>query len=238
LSVVVPAHGEEGRIAATVSEIRRQLSAVDALEVIVVDDGSPDATARAAEEAGADQVVVHTRNLGKGAAIRSGLRTASGRVVAFTDADLAYAPSRLLGLLEAIEQGCDVAIGSRRKRGGATGDRPLAREVGSRIVNLSARIVLKGRYGDTQCGCKAFRRDVGRFLASAGTVDRFAFDIEILHLVERNKLTLRELPLEAADSDASTVRVLGDGLRLLIDLLRIRMRASRGAYPPLGPAAR
>lgn len=237
LSVVIPARGEESRIAATVSEIRLQLAAVDDLEIIVVDDGSSDATARAAEDAGADQVVVHVRNRGKGAAVRSGLKVANGRVVAFTDADLAYAPSRLLDFLEAIEGGCDVAIGSRH-RSGAKGERPLTRVAGSRLVNLMARIVLKGSYGDTQCGCKAFRLDVGRYLATACTVDRFAFDIEILHLVERRKLSLQQIPLEAADSDASTVRVIGDGLRLLADILRVRLRTSRGAYPPLDPVSR
>ncbi len=234
--MVIPAYREQSRIAATLGEVRRQLAAVDGLEIVVVDDGSGDDGARIAEASGADQVIVHPRNRGKGAALRSGFAAATGRVVAFTDADLAYAPGSLLGFCEAIEQGADAAIGSRRLGSSEPpGGRSLLRTLGSRLVNTAARVVLARSYGDTQCGCKAFSGDVAEFLASAGTVDGFGFDIEVLHLVEHYGLTLRELPVDAAHRDTSTVRI-ADGVRLLVDIARIRRRSRAGAYPALDPA--
>jgi len=238
LSVVVPAYREVARIGETVAEIRRQLAVVDEagdLEVVVVDDGSADGTAEAAEAAGADQVIVLDRNRGKGAAVRAGVLASTGRTVAFTDADLAYAPAQLLGFLEAIEQGFDVAIGNRHHQNTETlrGTSAL-RSFGSRVVNMATELLLLGNYRDTQSGCKAFRSDVARLVIGPGTIDGFAFDIEILHLVERYELTMTELPVEVVNSDTSTVRAIRDGIGVVVDILRIRRTARRGGYPAVG----
>ena len=80
----------------------------------MVDDGSRDGTADAARRGGADQVVEQPVNRGKGAAVRAGMLVARGRTVAFTDADLAYPPVQLLALLDQVESGWDVVVGSRR----------------------------------------------------------------------------------------------------------------------------
>lgn len=237
LSVVVPAFKEEARIAATVATIRTDLADLQAagdLEVVVVDDGSPDGTAEAARAAGADQVVVQPRNRGKGAAVRAGVLASRGRTVAFTDADLAYAPHQLIAFLEAIESGYDVAIGNRHH-----GDTETLvgtsrfRSFGSRVVNMATSLLLLGNYRDTQCGCKAFRSDAGRVVMAAGTIDGFAFDIEVLHLVERYALTMTELPVEVVNSETSTVSAVRDGIRVFRDIFRVRRAARRGRYPVL-----
>ena len=237
LSVVVPAYREAERIAATVERIRAGLASIhDAggLEIVVVDDGSPDATADAARAAGADVVVVQPANRGKGAAVRAGVMASHGRVVAFTDADLAYAPRGLLAMLEAIESGWDVVIGNRHDDDSVTLGGPSAlRSFGSRVVNMATHIMLLGDYRDTQCGFKAFRSDVARVVLGAGRIDGFAFDVEILHLVERYGLSLRELPVEVVNRETSTVRAVRDGIAVGRDILRIRRIASRGGYPPL-----
>jgi dolichyl-phosphate beta-glucosyltransferase len=234
LSVVVPAFREEGRIGATVARLRRDLAAVAAdggLEVVVVDDGSGDATADEARAAGADQVVRLERNSGKGAAVRAGMLAARGRVIGFTDADLAYAPIQLLGLLHQVEAGWDVVVGNRRHTKARTLVRAgRTREIGSRVVNLATHALLLGQYRDTQCGLKAFRSDVARLLFSSGRVDGFAFDIELFHLVERHRLSLAEVPVEVENSERSTVRAARDGIRLLRDLLRVRRYAKQGRY--------
>ncbi len=237
LSVVVPAFHEEARIAATVAAIRRELGELDAagdLEIVVVDDGSTDATAATAREAGADRVVVQPENRGKGAAVRTGVAAAGGRTVAFTDADLAYAPRQILPMLEAVEAGWDVVIGNRHDNESETlvGTSAL-RSFGSRLVNMATNIMLLGNYRDTQCGCKAFRSDVARVLLGSGRIDGFAFDIEILHLVERYGFSLKEVPVEVVNSDTSTVRAIRDGIGVGRDILRIRRIASRGGYPAL-----
>lgn len=234
LSVVVPAYREADRIAGAVAEIRSALASVDAdggVEVVVVDDGSDDGTAERAEAAGADRVVRLSSNRGKGAAVRAGMLAADGRTVAFTDADLSYSPVQLVGFLDAIEAGWDVAVGSRQHDGTLTVVRAgRLREVGGRIINVLTGIVLLGRYRDTQCGLKAMRSDVGRLVFSRSRIDGFAFDVEVFHLVERYRLTLVEVPVEVVNSSRSTVHVARDAVRLVRDLFRVRAFARLGEY--------
>ena len=236
LSVVVPAVGEEARIAATVHRLRAELVELretGGLEIVVVDDGSTDATAAVARAAGADQVVTFPENRGKGAAVRAGMNVAHGRTLAFTDADLAYPPSELMSLVLAVEDGWDVVVGSRKHTDTTTLVRAgRLREVGGRVINLFTHAVLLGQYRDTQCGIKAFRSDVARLLFSKARVDGFAFDVELFHLVERYRLSLAEVAVTVENSARSTVRVAPDAARLLRDLARVRRWAVRGFYEP------
>jgi dolichyl-phosphate beta-glucosyltransferase len=234
LTVVVPAYDEADRIGDTVRRLREGLVAVaDAggVEIVVVDDGSADGTTDAALAAGATQVVVQPRNRGKGAAVRAGMLAARGRAVAFTDADLAYGPDQVVRVLAAVENGWDVAIGDRRHPETRTLVAPSRlRAWGSRAINWLGYAVLLGSYRDTQSGLKAFRSDVARFVFSRTRVDGFAFDIEVLHLVERYQLSLVEVPVEVANSSRSTVRAARDAAGLVVDLFRIRHWSAEGAY--------
>jgi dolichyl-phosphate beta-glucosyltransferase len=234
LSVVVPAFREGDRIADSIRRIRSDLAELQGsgdLEIVVVDDGSDDDTAEQAERAGADRVVRQPANRGKGAAVRAGVLAAGGRAVAFTDADLSYAPRQILRLLEGVESGWDVVVGSRQHVQTRTVVRAgRLREVGGRVINLLTGFVLLGRYRDTQCGLKAMRSDVGRLVFSHARIDGFAFDVEVFHLVERYRLSLLEVPVEVVNSSRSTVSVARDALRLVRDLFRIRRWARIGRY--------
>ena len=227
----MPAYAEEGRIAETIARLAAALADVGrdgGVEIVVVDDGSPDGTGRAARDAtarrgrrprrrrrpsrplpGVEVVVLpQTPNRGKGAAVRAGMLAARGRTVAFTDADLAYSPDQLLGVLAAIESGWDVVVGSRHHRDATTVAPPRRlREVGSRVVNTFTMALLLGQYRDTQCGLKGFRSDVARLLFGQSRVDGFAFDMELFHLAERYELSLVEVPVRVQNSERSTVRV-------------------------------
>jgi putative flippase GtrA len=240
LSVVVPAYEEADRIGDTVRRLAEGLARVAAaggLEIVVVDDGSADATADAALAAGADQVVVQPVNRGKGAAVRAGVLAARGRTVAFTDADLAYGPDQVLRVLAAVEDGWDVAIGDRRHPDARTLVPPSRlRAWGSRAINWLGYAVLLGSFRDTQSGLKAFRSDVARFVFARARVDGFAFDIEVLHLVERHQLSLIEVPVEVANPARSTVQAARDAAGLVADLFRIRHWAAQGAYEADGDA--
>jgi putative flippase GtrA len=240
LSVVVPAYHEADRIGETVRRLGQALADIGesgGLEVIVVDDGSSDATADAALSGGADQVVVQPHNRGKGAAVRSGVLASRGRTIAFTDADLAYAPDQLRRVLAAVEDGWDVAIGDRRHPDSRTlAPAPPLRALGSRVINWLGYAVLLGSYRDTQGGLKAFRSDVARFVFGRTRVDGFAFDIEVLHLVERHQLSLVEVPVEVANTRRSTVREGRDAGRLVLDLVRIRRWSAEGEYEAHGDA--
>ena len=233
LTVVVPAYREE-RIGATVERLRKELADVDAdggLEIIVVDDGSDDDTAGQAETAGADRVIRQPVNQGKGAAVRAGMLAAQGRTVAFTDADLSYAPDQMLPLLGRVEEGWDIVVGSRFHADTTTLVRAgLLRRAGGRVINQCTRLVLVADHEDTQCGIKAFRSDVARLVFGHSRVDGFAFDVEVLHLAERYGLSVAEVPVVVENSDRSTVRVARDALRLLRDLVRIRRWSRAGEY--------
>ena len=232
LTVVVPAKDEEARIATTVARLRDELADLDP-EVLVVDDGSTDATADVAAAAGA-RVVRHDVNRGKGAAVRSGVLAAEGRTVAFLDADLAYPPAQVRPLLAAIEDGWDVAVGDRFHPASVVEGRTRLRFVAGRLFNALTATVLLGQYRDTQCGCKAFRADVARSLFGRTRLDGFAFDVEVLHLVERDRLSLLEVPVTLAESGPSSVRLVKATVEMLRDLLRVRRWSAGGVYdrPP------
>ena len=108
------------------------------------------------------------------------------------------------------------------------------RSWGSRAINWLGFAVLLGSYRDTQSGLKAFRSDVARFVFARTRVDGFAFDIEVLHLVERHQLSLVEVPVDVANSSRSTVHAARDAGRLIVDLFRIRHWAAAGAYEAEG----
>ena len=233
-TVIIPALDEAARIGETVRAVQRALAGVAAeggVEVVVVDDGSTDDTAGAALAGGADQVVVLPANRGKGAAVRAGVGAARGRTIAFTDADLSYSPDQLVTVIAEVERGWDLAVGDRRHPATTTERGPgTVRDLGSRVINLVAMGVLLSRPHDTQCGLKAFRSDAARLVFGLGRVDGFAFDIEVLHLVERHELSLTEVPVRLRSSERSTVRAARDGVRLLRDVWRIRSWSATGAY--------
>ncbi|MBK5223739.1 MAG: glycosyltransferase [Acidimicrobiia bacterium] len=233
--MVVPAFDEAGVIGGTVRRLRTELAKFESdLEIVVVDDGSTDRTAAEAREAGADLVLELGSNRGKGAAVRAGMLAASGRTVAFTDADLAYAPDQVAMLADLVEEGWDVVVGSRHTDGAVTEvATSRIRQIGGWGVNRLVRLVV-GDHSDTQCGVKAFRSDVARLIFTDGRVDGFGFDVEIFAIAERHGLSLLAAPVRVVNSTRSTVRVVHDGLALAADLVRIGWHLRRGGYTAAG----
>jgi glycosyltransferase involved in cell wall biosynthesis len=162
LSIVVPAFNEESTIVAVLDRVKTELSGY-AIEIIVVDDCSSDGTAAVLRPLEGDglRVVRHQRNLGKGAALRSGFAVATGEIVAVQDADLEYDPADLPGLLEPILNGhADVVYGSRM-----TGGRPKRlfmfwHLVGNRFLTLVTNVLYNTTLSDMETGYKLMRREV------------------------------------------------------------------------------
>ncbi len=178
------------------------------------------------------RVEAFERNRGKGAAVRHGVLCARGARIAFLDADLAYGLEPLDALLGALDAGADLAVGARdllpdENRAGYRPVRRLATAAFNGLV--SAVLGLTAR--DTQCGLKAFRRAAARGLFSAVQTERFGFDVEVLFLAERWGLETARVPVRMRAHAESSVDLLSDSANMLADLLRIRARARRGAYP-------
>ncbi len=231
LSVVIPAYNEEARLGATMDRLLGFLrERFSGLELIVVDDGSTDGTARLVQEAGAPEVklIRLERNRGKGFAVRRGMLEASGDPVLFTDADLSTPIEELEKALACLSSKADVAIASRSLPGSDVQVRQtFLRESMGKTFNFFVRIVSGLPFIDTQCGFKCFTRAAARAIFSRATLDSFAFDVEALMIAKELGLNVRDFPVRWRNSPDSRVRLLDDSTRMLVDLTRLRLR--RGA---------
>jgi dolichyl-phosphate beta-glucosyltransferase len=228
LSIVIPAFNEAKRLGPTVQAALAWLTACDrAGEILVVDDGSTDATSAAAHAAGDGdprlRVIRLPDNRGKGYAVRVGVANAAGRRVAFTDADGA-APLPELGRLEAaLDGGADIAIGSRVVPGVDTVvTARTTRRITGRAFHRVARYAGVRGISDTQCGCKLFTAAAAADLFPRLRLTGYAFDVELLLAAQRRDYRIAEVPVNWSHRDGSQVRVLRDGLRMALDVIRIR----------------
>ena len=239
LSIVIPAYNEAARLGGTIHTVVEYLNeyAPDA-ELIIVDDGSNDDTALIAGRtlAGAGSVNVNVirtdRNRGKGHAVRSGLLAARADIALFSDADLSTPITEAPKLVDLIERGeCDLAFGSRALDRSLIGvHQPWQREQGGRVFNLIVRAATGLPFWDTQCGFKAFRMEVCRPIIEAATVDRFAFDVELLYVARLAGLRLQEIPVRWDHDAGSKIDLLSDSFRMVSQVLSIRERARSGQY--------
>ena len=236
LSIVIPAYNEEQRLPETLRRIRAYLEARQiSAEIIVVDDGSSDGTAALIERLRAEfldlRLVSNGTNRGKGYSVRHGMLEARGRVVLFTDADLSAPIEEADKLLAALD-GHQVAIGSRGV------DRSLIevhqspfREFAGVIFNRIVRAVTGLKFLDTQCGFKAFVRELAQIVFEQQRIERFGFDPEILFLAKRHGLSAVEIPVRWAHDPQTKVSVLCDSLRMFAEVLLIRWHWLLGRYP-------
>lgn len=235
-SFVIPAYNESVRLRPTLDEILRYTREQNwNAEILVVNDGSSDDTARIVREYGKlhPQVLLveNPGNRGKGYSVRNGMLHAVGDIVLFTDADLSSPMSEASKLFDAIEQGADIAIGSRWLRIELQTERqPLYRQLFGRIFNLALRIILGLNFADTQCGFKAFRRHAAQTIFPQQKIERWGFDPEILFLARRGGMRVEEVPVLWAHSEGTRLHPFRDGMRMFVEVLRIRWNAMTGDY--------
>jgi glycosyltransferase involved in cell wall biosynthesis len=235
LSIVVPAFNEAARIGDSIKKIDafvRQSPLT--LEVIVVDDGSGDGTADVVSRCRAKglRLLRNEVNHGKGYTVRQGVLAARGQYVLFTDADLSAPIEEATKLLDvALEEGADVVIGSRAvDRSLIQKHQSRLRELGGIFFNLMVRVFLGLRLHDTQCGFKLFHLQRSRPIFEKQTTLGFGFDPELLFLAKRHGLVIRETPVRWSHAEGSKVKFLRDGVRMFVDLMRIRWNALIGRY--------
>jgi len=235
-SIVIPAYNESARLGATLEKVLTYVHARgwDA-EVIVVNDGSRDNTAEIArgfaERDAALRLVENPGNRGKGYSVRNGMLSARGRIVLFTDADLSSPIEEAPKLFEALEQGADIAIGSRWLRAETQTQRqPLHRQLFGRIFNLILRITLGLQFADTQCGFKAFKQSAVQAIFPLQKIERWGFDPEILFLARKLKFKVTEVPVAWGHDGRTRINPLIDGSRMVMEMLRIRWYDLTGKY--------
>jgi glycosyltransferase involved in cell wall biosynthesis len=236
VSIVIPAFNEASRISKSIRKVDAFMRRCPfSYELIVVDDGSADATSQVVTRAQAKalKLLRNDRNHGKGYTVRQGVLAASGRYVLFTDADLSAPIEELNKLLAvAAREGADVVIGSRAvDRKYIEKHQSRFREISGITFNLMVRMILGLRLHDTQCGFKLFDREKSRKIFEQQTTSGFGFDAELLYLAKRNGLTIRETPVRWSHAEGSKVHVVRDGLRMFSDLVRIRWNSLIGRYP-------
>ena len=245
LSIVIPAYNEATRLPRTLAALRAHLGD-PAAQVVVVDDGSTDATAEVARAAGAAafpvEVVELGTNRGKGAAVRAGMAATTGDSVLVMDADLATDLAAVAPALALLAE-ADVVVGSRAVPGSTVRGTTGLRKAMGRTFNRMVRVVARLDVHDSQCGFKAFRGDVGRLLFALTEIDGFAYDPEVLVLARILGYRMVELPVDWTAVDGSTVRPVRDSLATGIALVRIvarrrpaRVRAEAGrlGWSPVG----
>ena len=240
VSFLIPAYNEATRLGDTLPQVLAYLAAQPyASEIVLIDDGSADATASIARQCFADfapaqvptRVLSYQPNRGKGYAVRQGLAAARGEVAVFSDADLSAPLAELPKLLAPLLAGhYEVVFGSRAVDRRVVGVRqPWWREQCGRIFNWVMRGLTGLPYHDTQCGLKAYRLAPLRPLAAAARLNGFGFDVELLLLARYAGLRLLEQPVRWNDAPGSTVS-LGAGLRSFYDVWLLRRWLRRGRY--------
>ena len=231
VSVIVPCYNEARGIAASLTALDRYLSNTYRYEIIAVDDGSTDDTAaeltRVSDAMSSLKITSNGENRGKGYSVRSGVGLATMEVVLFTDADLSTPVEEIGRALEILSsRDYDVVIGSRTLPGANIEIRqPPYRVLMGRVFAFVIHTVLGLKdLSDTQCGFKVFKKDAAKDIFARQTLDRFAFDVEILFLAQQLGYRVYEMPVTWRNRKESTVHPLRDALRMFRDVLAIKRR--------------
>jgi len=226
LSVVIPAYNEQHRIAATLEECIAYLRQQDyAAEIIVVDDGSRDATADIARSFTrswpALKVLQLARNQGKGAAVKTGCLAAAGEFVMFMDADHSTRIEEIEKFLPLCEQGYGMVAGVRTFQ---EGESRLRRILGLGFLMFAHLLVFRKAVVDSQCGFKCFTRETARLIFSRCGTKGGTIDVEIFYLAHKLAVKIYFVPVHWQNAPGSTINVLRCILQDPFDMLRVRFR--------------
>ncbi len=249
ISIVIPAYNEETRIIPTLEKVYGYFASMGTeFEIIVVDDGSKDNTVEIVKQwqrtrkipspsrgegrgEGAKEktvkIISHSANRGKGAAVRTGVLEAGGELILFSDADLSTPIEEFEKLKKAVDDGYDIAIGSRGLPDSKIAvPQPWYRRYVGKIFPYLVRLIVMKNFRDTQCGFKLFKKEAGKALFGELQTAGFAFDVEILYRAVKSGLKTKEIPVVWLNSPQSKVTMIKEPFKMLVAVLKIRKNIS------------
>jgi dolichyl-phosphate beta-glucosyltransferase len=236
MSVIVPAFNEKERLTDTLPKLWHSVQRhFSSFEIIVVDDGSSDGTENLVKEFSAShpgiRVIRYEKNMGKGHAVRTGVLAAKGEYIMFCDADLSTPFPEIDKLMKAMDEGCDVAIGSRaRRESKIIKKQAIYRVLMGKTFNKFVQVLALPGIIDTQCGFKCFRGPVAREIFECCRIDGFSFDVELLFLGRKMGMRIKEVGVLWENNVLSKVHPVFHSLQMLRDLFVIRWYWLTGCY--------
>lgn len=247
-SIVMSAYNESDKISSTLNQIVSYMKSFsDSYEVVVVDDGSADATASIVEEVGKQYPsirLIRNPHKGKGAGIWTGVTNSEGEYIYICDADLSAPISELKKLsVWCKDHDYEVVIASREAQGAKRIHEPLYRHLMGRIFNFFVQLIALPGINDTQCGFKLLQRD-----AAMRIFDRMriygpnshvltkpylgAFDVEVLYIARKLGFKIKEVPITWTYVKTTRLNVFETSLKMLRDVVNVRINDYRGVYNP------
>ncbi len=232
VSVVIPMYNESSIIADTAKKLSEEMvRSFDSYEILFSDDGSKDGCGDIVRDLNLPCVRVtgYSQNKGKGCAVRTAVMEAEGDIIMFTDADLAYGTNVICEAVKMLEENADagILIGSRNISKDGYDGYTFLRKLVSKVYIKILCIVGGFDLSDSQCGCKAFRRDAARTVFSKAKVNGFAFDFEMILRAKKVGIKIVEMPVKIINHRESKVNVLRDSIRMLRDLRKIKRDIKR-----------
>jgi len=236
LSLIVPTYNEQQLITANLEILDQFLQPrFESYEILVVDDGSHDETARLVRQFSEIRpnvrLLEQPSNQGKGCAIQRGVRESRGKYILFTDADLPYNLAAVDVFMVALRGGYDLVIGSRHLEGSEIRGVPPLRYLSGQLFSLLVALLMFPGIRDTQCGLKGFQAEAARQIFKRVSIHTFGFDVEALYIARKLKYSILPVPVRMTDFRTdSRVKILRDSGRMLLDLFSIRLNDLRGLY--------
>lgn len=227
ISVIIPMYNESKIIADTAVKLSEYMeNNFESYEILFSDDGSSDGCGDIVRRLKRPNVKVtgYTQNKGKGGAVRAAMLEAEGDILMFTDADLAYGTDVIKKAVEAFSSNIDkgMLIGSRNLDGNGYEGYTLLRKIMSKAYIKVLCFAGSFKLTDSQCGCKAFRKEAAQTLFGKAKVDGFAFDFELILRAQKEGISIVEMPVRVVNHRESKIRIFRDTFRMLGDLRRIK----------------
>ena len=235
ISIIIPVFNEEKRITGNLESVFGFVKGFrEKTEVVAVDDGSWDQTPKILQqfkESNGLKIFTHKGNLGKGAAIKTGVFNATGDKILFTDIDLSVPIELLDSFSEALTEDVDIVIGSREHPESKIEVKQFwLREFAGYSFTVLTNAILQVGVTDFTCGFKLFRKEAARKIFSKQVINRWAFDAETLFLAKKYQFEIKEMPVTWRHGEGSKVRFPQDLVDSFIGLIQIRLNDLLGKY--------